>query len=185
VTQPVPSSALQARVDALEALFDAIARTRMRDVPLLHAGLAVRAVGFEPLDGGALGVLVTPWFMNLVWLPLDPAPDPAPDPARPALAVGASRTRAVGAERFEFIGACEPGFGPFEACSLFSPMFEFADQAAAVATAAQVLAILRAPPAGDAAAGAGAPGPAAAAAPAAPAYSRRALLFGRAAAAPR
>jgi len=143
------------RVNALEALFRTIAATRMAGVPVCNDRLAVQAVGFEDSEAGALGVLVTPWFMNLVWLPAG---------GEPPLAVGANRTRAVGPERFDFIGAFEPGFGAYEACSLFSPMFEFEDQAAAAATAREVLAILRAPP----------PAPVAP-----PVPSRRALLFGR------
>ena len=51
-------------------------------------------------------------------------------------------------EDFDFIGACEDGFGAYEMCSLFSPMFEFADQAGARATAWEILGQLRrAPPA--------------------------------------
>ncbi len=105
---------LARRVDALEALFRHIAATRMDGVPVLNDRLAVRAVGFEAVGEAACGVLVTPWFMNLVWLP-------APDEA--ALAPGASRARVGGAERFDFIGAREDAFGAYEACSLFSPMF--------------------------------------------------------------
>lgn len=128
---------LARRVAALQARFELIGATRMRGLPMLHDVLKVQAVGFEPEASGqgALGVLVTPWFMNLVWLPL------APDAH--AVAVGTSRTRTVGPERLDFIGAHEEGLGGFEACSLFSPMFEFVDQAAAVATAQQVLALLR------------------------------------------
>ena len=131
---------LAARVRALESLFEQIAATRMQGVPVLHEGLRVAAVGFETLPGGeaALGVLVTPWFMNLVWLPLANHAE--------ALAVGATRTRAVGSECFDFLGAYEEGFGPYEGCSLFSPMFQFEDQAAALATAEQVLVHLRRPP---------------------------------------
>jgi [NiFe] hydrogenase assembly HybE family chaperone len=91
--------------------------------------------GAEP--AGAVGILITPWFMNLVWMPLDPA--------APTVRVGDKRTRVVGNERFDFIGAHEPGFGGYEACSLFSPMFEFVDHGAAVATAFEVLKQLRAP----------------------------------------
>ncbi len=151
---------LPTRVSALEALFRHIAATRLDGVPVLNERLAVQAVDFEAAGEAACGLLVTPWFMNLVWLP---APDEAP------LAPGASRVRAVGPERFDFIGAHEEGFGAWEACSLFSPMFEFEDQAAALATAAEVLAILRAPPPAP---------PEQLAVPA-----RRALLFGRGAAA--
>lgn len=109
----------------------------MEGVPILHAGLWVQAVGFaaEPDGAVATGVLVTPWFMNLMRLPLHADAPMAPP--------GDSAVRAVGRERFSFIGALEPGFGPYEACSLFSPMFEFVDQAAAQATAEAVLAELR------------------------------------------
>lgn len=151
---------VQTQVDALEALFARIAATRMAGIPILHAALRVQARGFEAEEGGraAVGVLVTPWFMNLVRLPL------ADD--EPIAAVGVSQTRRVGNERFEFIGAYEDGFGAYEACSLFSPMFEFLDHAAAIATADAVMSELRRPPPP-------APTPMAA--------SRRALLFGRAA----
>jgi len=170
---------LAARVQSLEALFDRIATTRMAGVPILHPRLAVRAVGFEAVDEGraAIGVLVTPWFMNLVWLPLVEGGCATP--------VGTSRTRTVGHERLDFLGAHEDGFGPYESCSLFSPMQEFADQAAALATAEQVLAILRAPAAPDAQSPQTAPAvpPDSAAPPskrpAAPRADRRALLFGR------
>lgn len=153
---------MDARVAALEALFRAIAATRMQGIALLNPRLAVQAVGFERAEDGSLqGILVTPWFMNLVRLPGD---------GESAAVAGAGRVVAIGAERFEFIGAHEPGFGAYEVCSLFSPMAEFEDQEAALATASQVLAILRQPP----------PRPPLAAAPAAPMPSRRALLFGRA-----
>ena len=87
---------LPARVEALEVLFRHIAATRMADVPICHPGLAVAAVGFEPqpAESAAVGVLLTPWFMNLVWLPMASAP---------LTAVGASRSRAVGQHSFDFI----------------------------------------------------------------------------------
>lgn len=129
---------LPARVEALEVLFRHIAATRMADVPICHPGLAVAAVGFEPqpAESAAVGVLLTPWFMNLVWLPMASAP---------LTAVGASRSRAVGQHSFDFIAHHEAGFGSYEACSLFSPMNDFEDQAAALATAQAVLDLLRAP----------------------------------------
>lgn len=148
---------LDARVAALVALYRRVQRERMDGVPLVHPGLAVHAEGFEPEAGGAaaVGVLVTPWFMNLVRLPLN-----GDTPMAPA---GATRAHVVGTTRMDFIGAHEPEFGPYEVCSLFSPMFEFADHAAAEATAREVLAALRRSDAS-----------------ASPNASRRTLLFGRA-----
>jgi [NiFe] hydrogenase assembly HybE family chaperone len=128
-------------VHALEHVFRTVARTRMPGVPVMNPLLKVQALGFEhDADGThALGVLVTPWFMNLVRLPLQPDAF--------VLAPGELGVRAIGTRRFHFIGAHETGIGGFEACSLFSPMFEFADQAAAVATASAALKELRTPPA--------------------------------------
>ena len=66
--------ALQTQVARLETVFRDIAATRMEGVPLLHASLQVQAVDFAPEPEGdfALGVLVTPWFMNLMRLPWAP-----------------------------------------------------------------------------------------------------------------
>ncbi len=133
---------LASRVAALEAAFRDVQATRMEGVPVLHPRLQVRAMGFAPSadePGMAWGVLLTPWFMNLVRLPLSSGADDAI--ARP----GAKVLRRCGTQAFDFIGAHEAALGPFEASSLFSPMFEFADQAAAEATAAAVLQQLRPP----------------------------------------
>lgn len=164
--------ALRSRTEALVALFDNVAQARMADIPILNPALRVEALGFELCEGdgaeaggthGAVGVLVTPWFMNLVWFPLERTDQPE--------RAGSSRVHPVGAENFDFIAGHEAAFGSFEACSLFSPMFEFPDQAAASATGEAVLAALRQPPAP-------APVPVPQAKPTDLA-ARRAFLFGR------
>ena len=174
----------RSRARALEAHFREVASTRMAGLPVLHPGLRVEAIGFEADADGrcAVGVLVTPWFMNLVRLPLPgphgegstaPARGVLPSPASADMApAGHRRTRAVGNEQFDFVGAEQAGLGPYEVCSLFSPMFQFTDHAAAAATARAVLDQLRRP---------ARPPPARPAAP----RSRRALLLGRAALEPR
>ena len=152
---------------ALAAHFQAIADTRMRGLPFLNPKLNVEAVGFavqvagEEATSGVLGILITPWFMNLMWL--------APALSAP-LAQGASHEHFFGGQRLTFIGAVDEAFGAYQSCSLFSPMFEFADQAAARATAEQVLTLLRETPKEEE--------------PQQPALSRRALLFGRRTGAP-
>ena len=131
------------RVLALECAFTDIARTRMLGVPVQNPAIQVQALGFlpDPNDTAMLlGVLVTPWFMNLVRLPTQ-----ASSPGDKLLAVGKKARRAIGHESFEFIGACEAGIGAFEVCSLYSPMFEFADHAVAADTACEILNLLRTP----------------------------------------
>lgn len=139
--------AAPARIGLLVETFERIGRERMAGVPLLHPGLRVEAVGFERACGpgedesGWLGVLVTPWFMNLLWWP---------DEARHAAAPGRTRLHALGGERYAFLGAHESALGAFEMCSLVSPMELIADQDAARALAREVLRLLRTPAAAPA-----------------------------------
>jgi [NiFe] hydrogenase assembly HybE family chaperone len=140
------------RLEVLEATFRRIATTRMRGVPVLHAGLSVQAVGFvrEPVAAGSkhtpipmlMGVLVTPWFMNVLRLPVTSVAEAA---AAGLLPGGVTGGRRYGEHHLDFVGAHEPTLGAFEQASLFSPMFSFADQPAAVATAHEVLRLLRLP----------------------------------------
>jgi [NiFe] hydrogenase assembly HybE family chaperone len=144
----------------------------MAGVPVLHPGLRVQALGFELHTNGAdtpapwaSGVLVTPWFMNLLRLPLQRL-DAVPALETGWLAPGQSAARRFGRQMLDFIGAFEGNgeageLGAFEACSVFSPMAEFADHAAAVATGFEVLRQLRQAPASE------------------PSAARRGFLLGR------
>ncbi|MFV3332319.1 [NiFe]-hydrogenase assembly chaperone HybE [Pseudomonas sp. NY15437] len=133
-----------ARAEALAQRFREIADTRMRGLPLLNPVLKVEAIDFAPqhlgpeAGSGLLGVLVTPWCMNLVWLP---------DDIRSGPAEGASCEYSLGGERLSFIAAVDERIGHYQSCSLFSPMFEFSDPQSARDTARQVLAVLRRAPA--------------------------------------
>lgn len=163
--RPCPAAALQAR-------FEAIWRGPMQGLPMLNPGLGVTAVGFGPFGEHWLGVLVTPWFMNLTLMPR------VVQHWQP-IAERASRHHVFPAGVFEFIGSRDPVLGDYQSCSLFSPMFEFADQASAEATALAAIealfdaahhAVAEVPPADVPAASA--------AAPAAQLLSKRGFLFG-------
>jgi [NiFe] hydrogenase assembly HybE family chaperone len=111
----------------LESVFAAIQRERMRDLPFMNAALKVEAIGMRPWQEHWLGALVTPWFINLVVLP-------GTGPWR-SVADRESVWYAFPSGRFEFIAGREPGLGPYHACSLYSPVREFADQSTASETA--------------------------------------------------
>lgn len=161
-----PTAAVLAqRVDALTEYYRRVQTERMAGVPLLNAALCVEAVGFEwttPPEVGAMpvaeGVLITPWFMSLLRLPLSHLPH--------GNRVGRKSVREFGCERFEFIGAHDISVGYHESCALFSPMEGFTSQALARDTARASLALVRP---------AAAPGPAV---PAEPVPARRAFLMG-------
>jgi [NiFe] hydrogenase assembly HybE family chaperone len=118
----------------VEAAFDRIAQTRMAGLPFVNPGLRVELVGLREWEGQRLGVLVTPWSINVMLLPADGA--------WPRLATGAERFVDLPAGRFRFVAGFDSGLGEYHACSLFSPALEFADHEAARATAVAALAAL-------------------------------------------
>lgn len=120
---------------ALQQAFRSVLDKQMRDMPMLNPALCVEAVGFRPWSDHWLGILVTPWFMNLVLMPRVTA-------KWQAIGERESRHYVFPAGVFEFIGARDAALGDYQACSLFSPMFEFADQREARDTAVAALAAL-------------------------------------------
>jgi [NiFe] hydrogenase assembly HybE family chaperone len=107
----------------LVAGFTAAAQ-RMAGLGFCNPALAVEAVGFAPWEGHWLGVVITPWFINLTLTARDPA-------QWTSLALGAKRRYRFPAGDYEFIGAHDAIAGEYQACSLFSPVLEFDDQASA------------------------------------------------------
>lgn len=125
------ASVLAARVAALEAAFVEIAQQRMAGVALVHPRVHVQATPFVALDAQlAVGILITPWFMNLLRLPLVRSDH---------CDVGAKATHRIGEYTVEFTAAFEPAIGGFESCSVYSPLTMFEDHAAVFATAQAVM----------------------------------------------
>lgn len=56
-------------ITQLVARFDDIYEQRMQGLPFVNRALEVEAVGFCSWKSFELGVLITPWFMNLILLP--------------------------------------------------------------------------------------------------------------------
>lgn len=116
----------------VEAVYREIATTRMADLPLLNPAIGVHAIGFRPWEGGCLGVLITPWCMNLLSLP-GPGEDWSDKPEL------SEETLVFPSGTYRFTIGHEAALGKYRMCSLFSPMFEFANDAAAVETAEAVM----------------------------------------------
>ncbi|WP_347989179.1 [NiFe]-hydrogenase assembly chaperone HybE [Methylomonas sp. AM2-LC] len=123
----------------LEQTFNYILTSRMQDLPLLNSVLRVQAVGFMRVNQDWLGILITPWFMNLLLMP-------GADNAGITQLPGSKFERAFPYGSFEFTVAHEAQLGNYGVCSLFSPMFEFENQAAAFTAAQSALQNLLANP---------------------------------------
>jgi [NiFe] hydrogenase assembly HybE family chaperone len=124
-----------AKTHALVTDFTEVWHGKMRDVPIVNKLLQVQAVGFQMHDGRPLGVLLSPWFMNLVQLP-------AEGEDWSALVPGAKEVISFASGEYEFIHNVREMVGGYKACSLFSPMGEFRTQAQAVDVARAVMVAL-------------------------------------------
>jgi [NiFe] hydrogenase assembly HybE family chaperone len=116
-------------------VFRDIAATRMAGVSLLNPALVVEAIGFRLWQGDWIGVLITPWFMNLISLP-------GPDSIWEPQSSGTRRELELPAGVYEFLDAHEAALGHYRTCSIFSPVFEFPDMARAREVAEAVMAEL-------------------------------------------
>ena len=126
----------------LERAFQRVHLERMQDVPILNPALEVAAIGFREWEGFQLGVLLTPWFMNLVLLPGENDP-------WPGLRPGESRQYGFPSGTYEFLLGEQEDVGRYLACSMLSPVFEFTEQAIAVAAADEIMRLVLEPPQTD------------------------------------
>ncbi|MCJ2182806.1 [NiFe]-hydrogenase assembly chaperone HybE [Novosphingobium sp. 1949] len=115
----------------IEATYRTIAETRMEGVPILNRRLDVALRGLRRYGENHVGVLVTPWFMNLLFVPCA-APDTV---SGGGLRVGTSRVFVLPSGPYEALASYEAALGWHWGCSLFSPMFDFADMDSAIETA--------------------------------------------------
>ena len=127
------------RLDALTARlvaeFREIWHAKMKKKPMVNKLLSVEAVGFRMVDGRPLGVLISPWFMNLVQLP-------GVDEDWSDLTPGTKELIAFPSGAYEFIHNTRDMIGGYKACSLFSPMGDFSTQMQAQEVARAVMVAL-------------------------------------------
>lgn len=124
----VPSDVMIARMANLRSAFCRIQAEHMQDVPLLNPALTVATVGFRYWKSYCLGVLITPWMMKLVGIPMQ----------LQSLAQVEVIWQFPSGE-YVLLHDTLPEVGSYYSVSLFSPMCEFRDQAQAKATATAVM----------------------------------------------
>jgi [NiFe] hydrogenase assembly HybE family chaperone len=146
--------------------FRMIAAERMQGLPIVNPRIDVEAVGFRALDEHVFGVLIAPWFMNMIVLP--------GSDAWSALKQGDKVTVSLPAGDYEFTVCRDEGLaGSYLSAVLFRTVTDFPDHATARDVALDIVGRLFEAPADGCA----------------PAddralrrrYSRRGLLSGRAA----
>lgn len=121
--------------ERLAAAYRDIGARTMRELPIYHHALDVEAIGFQHMQDDVVGIIVTPWFMNVVM----PADELTSDHLQVRFPAGS----------IAFTVSEVAPVGRIASCSLFSPMFEFADMATARAVAHAALGELMTPSCDD------------------------------------
>jgi [NiFe] hydrogenase assembly HybE family chaperone len=127
------------RVQALIGLFQRI-DAAMRDMPIYNGKIAIEAIGFRPFgEGELLGVVLTPWFMNMITLPIEPVPMGMAE-------IGRAVSVELPAGKRAFAIGGDEAIGLYKAHSLHSPVLNFTLPGQAQAEARRMLALLMTPP---------------------------------------
>lgn len=128
LAQALSQTLIETKTALLESTFNHICQQRMQDVPILNHNIKVHCIGFQQWQSSYLCIMITPWFMNLMLLPGET------ENWQDKIETSCCR-HTFPSGQYEFLIGFEPGIGKYQMCSLFSPMFEFADDDAAVQTA--------------------------------------------------
>ncbi|MES9968805.1 MAG: [NiFe]-hydrogenase assembly chaperone HybE [Candidatus Thiodiazotropha sp.] len=112
----------------IENVFKQIESEQMQGIPLLNPMLKVETLGFQEFEGRVVGIIITPWMMNLILFP-------AENEDWSEMKLGDKQPHRFPANRYKFMVNEIEGIGRCQTHSLYSPMHEFANQEHALAAA--------------------------------------------------
>ena len=121
---PISSTAIAER-------FRNIHEQRMLGLPFINANLTVETIGFRDFQDFEIGVLITPWFMNLILLP---GSEVGAD-----IEQGHSVNACFPSGDIEFTAAEDEELGLYFSAVLFSTVADIPDQATARDLAVEVM----------------------------------------------
>jgi [NiFe] hydrogenase assembly HybE family chaperone len=141
---PLPAKLLAEDPSALLTRFyDRVWREQMHDLPFVNPALSVEAIGFRRHEGDWVGIVVTPWFLNLFLIP-------GGGTLWQDLASGEQRTVAFPVGELDFIADNNPNpeapITAYQYCPLMHPVQHLPDQATARQAALDALDALMKPP---------------------------------------
>ncbi|MGI9236218.1 MAG: [NiFe]-hydrogenase assembly chaperone HybE [Woeseiaceae bacterium] len=111
--------------------FENIYVEHMQDLPIVNPRVQVEAVGFQKFGVHQLGVLITPWFMNLILLP--------GSEEWSTTAQGDTSVIEFPSGPMEFTSCHDASIGTYLSAVLFRSVSDLSDQPMAVELARQVM----------------------------------------------
>lgn len=112
--------------------FEHILQESMQGIPILNNKLQVQTLGFQKFDGRIMGIVITPWLMNLILLPNE-------EDDWSELELGKKMPIKFPSTSYKFMVNEIDGIGKCKTHSLYSPMREFNSQDQAVKVAEDFL----------------------------------------------
>lgn len=125
-------TALDQIVQTIEQTFEHILQHNMQGIPILNPQIRVQALGFQHWQGRVLGVVITPWMMNLVLLP-------AEHDDWSQMQLGDKQPHEFPSRSYKFMLNDIEGIGPCQTYSMCSPMRDFSSHQQAVQVAQDFL----------------------------------------------
>ncbi len=119
----------------IEKTFEKIHTENMQGIPILNSRISVQALGFQEYQDRIIGVIITPWLMNLVLLP-------SSEEDWSDFVLGHKETHEFPAGKYRFLVNEIDGIGFCQTHSIFSPMNNFVSHEQAVVAAQNFLAKL-------------------------------------------
>lgn len=120
--------------------FQRVSRERMQGFPLFNPVLSVEPVGFQTWNDRPLGILIAPWFMNLVLMP-------GPHDDWGGLETGQRKRWALPCGEYEFTVSRVEAAGVYQSCALFTTVLGFPDQETARRVAREIMSAIQCEPA--------------------------------------
>lgn len=118
----------------LEQHFRDVHEHSMSDLKLCNKHLEVAAVGFHLYENHWFGIMITPWFLNLMILPQEGQPWPELVEQK-----GNDIALEFPCGNLKFTPRVDPVIGSHLVCSLESPLIEYKAQQEILNTAQQIL----------------------------------------------
>ena len=118
--------------EQLVETFNRIHLENMQGIPILNPAIGIEATGFQEYQGRILGVVITPWLMNVVLLPRD-------DEDWNGMELGHKQPHEFGSRIYKFMINEYEGIGVCQTHSLYSPMRNFTSHQQALSAAREFL----------------------------------------------
>jgi len=122
----------------IETTFNQILQNQMSGLPILNSMIRVESLGFQIYENRMMGIVITPWLMNLVIFPNE-------DDHWEDMKIGSKHYHEFPSNRHQFMLNEVEGLGLCQTMSLYSPMHDFENQDHAIAAATAFLEILMKP----------------------------------------